>query len=348
MSRRDVGHPQAGDAERYLHRIARLWVRWGTHVTWAATRPPGAAAHEVIDGIEVLRSGEALGMYPRTVLRLLRRGERFDAVVDCTSRMAFAVAMISGRRLPVVQVVHDDSRPPAPAGRFSLTAALEGLLAGPLARWSRRDRAVAAPSASTRHELRRRRGFRGPIFVVPAGAPASTRPTGPPSPPARPAGGSSSPARPAAGPSSLTRPAAGPSEQGSPMPGERWERSARLLAGVVAHQLGGDRSRRRGRAERRYARSDLATLVRYPAGPVPVPGHRLRASDEVGVSGGTVSLLLNGCDEFDALGVLDRLGVEDALIRVATWEDLLAGPQGTSPVPPGLDSGRSFTGTSKG
>ncbi|MEU9886142.1 glycosyltransferase family 4 protein [Sphaerisporangium sp. NPDC051011] len=308
VSRRDVGHPQAGAAERYLHRIARLWVMWGTHVTWAATRPPGAAAHEVIDGIEVLRSGEALGMYPRTVLRLLRRGERFDAVVDCTSRMAFAVAMISGRRVPVVQVVHDDSRPPAPAGRFWPAAALEGFLAGPLARWSRRGRAVAAPSASFRHELRRRRGFRGPIFVVPAGA-----------------------------------------DQGSPEPGERWERSARLLAGVVAHQLGCDRSRRRGTPDRRYARSDLATLVRYTAGPVPAPGAELRASDEVGVCGGTVSLLLNGCDEYDALGVLDRLGVEDALIRVATWEDLLAGPQGPSAAAPsGPDSGRPFTGTSRG
>jgi hypothetical protein len=302
VSRRDTGHPDAEDTERYLHQIALRWVAWGTRVTWVVTRPPGAMAREVIAGIEVLRCGGPLGMYPRAALRLLWHRERFDAIVDCASRISFAVPMITGRRVPVVRVVHQ-VRQRASAERFSPAAALGRFLTGPLSRWSRGDRAVAALSASSRHELRRHLGFRGPIFVVPDGAPPALE------------------------------------------VGSRWARSARLLAGVVTYQLGAERSRRSGTTQRRYARSDIATVVRFPAGVVPVPGALLRATDEVSVADGTISVLLNGCDEFDALGVLDRLGVEDARIRLANWDDLLLGPSGRPSLTEESHLGRMAHGT---
>jgi hypothetical protein len=100
----------------------------------------------------------------------------------------------------------------------------------------------------------------------------------------------------------------------------RWERGARLLAGVVAAQLA---ARRR---ERRHARSDIATVARFRAGIVPDPAALLRSTDEVSIANGVVTVLLRGCDESDAAGVLARLGVQDAWLRLAEKDDLLLGP----------------------
>ncbi|MET1071181.1 MAG: glycosyltransferase family 4 protein [Umezawaea sp.] len=478
VSRWDVRHPSAGGAERYLHEIARRWVADGAEVTWVVTRPPGAAAREVVDGVEVLRSGGSWGMFPRTALKLLRRGARYDAVVDGTSRMCFAVSVITGRRVPVVQVVHGVPRL-APAQRFSPTSAVGRFLAGPLARWTRGDRAIAVPSVSSRHELRRHLGFRGPIFVVP---PGTTPERGRPERTAQPTIVVVAPLVPeqrldllltklapvvarvpglrveilGEGPelcrlrglagdvgvaasvtlhgrqsdevrqtwlrrawltlSTATADACGctvveAAAHGVPhvclaAPGVRdfvrdgrtgrvveaadrlgdtvegvladltdpalvartaeacrawadrfdWDRAARLLADVVTHQIGAVRSKHEGTAQRRYARSDIATLVRFPEGAAPGVAGLLRATDEVVVSDGEVGVLLNGCDEFDALGVLDRLGVPDARISLASRDDLLVGPlalptslTGESAPPTRSDSpAPSFTRTSRG
>lgn len=97
-------------------------------------------------------------------------------------------------------------------------------------------------------------------------------------------------------------------------------RGARLLAGVVAARL---TARRR---ERRHARSDIATVARFRAGIVSDPAALLRSTDEVSVEDGVVTVLLRGCDEYDAAGVLTRLGVPDASLRLAEKDDLLLGP----------------------
>nr|MDT0659134.1 glycosyltransferase family 4 protein [Micromonospora sp. DSM 115978] len=113
-----------------------------------------------------------------------------------------------------------------------------------------------------------------------------------------------------------------------------WERSAALLAGVVEHRI---RAIGSELARRRSARSDIATLVQLPEGSS-APVGALRPTDEVMVADGQVSLLLNGCDEFDARGVLARLGVTGALLRLAGHDDLLVGPH---PLPSAL-AGRTY------
>ena len=109
-----------------------------------------------------------------------------------------------------------------------------------------------------------------------------------------------------------------------------WDRSAELLAGVVVSEArrGHDRSpanARRG-ADRRFARSDIGATAAF-AGRAPA-GLRagLRATDEIVEVDGGVAVLLGGCDEADAAGVLRRLGVGAATIRLARAEDFLAGP----------------------
>lgn len=180
---RDVHHPQAGGAEQYMHEIARRWVAAGVRVTWYAARPEGLSRREVVDGIEVVRCGGELTLYPRVLARLARTRGRFDAIVDCQNGIPFFSPLVAGDR-PVLQVlhhVHQDqfaTRFPAPL------AALGRFLEGRAARRVYGERTVAAVSPSTRRELRRRLGLRGPVAIVPNGsaplpAPRAQRATAP-------------------------------------------------------------------------------------------------------------------------------------------------------------------------
>jgi len=165
---RDVRHPQAGGAEQYMHQIARRWVEAGVRVTWFCARPASLPAREVIDGIEIERFGGELSLYARAAARLARTRGRYDAVVDCQNGIPFFSPAVAGD-LPVIQVVHHVHQDQF-ATRFSAPiAALGRTLEGRVARRVYGPRTIAAVSPSTRQELRRRLGFRGPISVVPNG-----------------------------------------------------------------------------------------------------------------------------------------------------------------------------------
>ncbi len=166
---RDVQHPQAGGAEQYMHQIARRWVEVGASVTWLTSRGPGQYRRAVIDGIEVVRAGGALGVYPRTALALLRRFGRIDYVVDCQNGIPFFSPLFVERDVSVVQVVHHVHQDQF-AMRFGpVLAAVGRFLEGRGTRAIYKERPIAAVSPSTRQELRRRLRFRGPIHIVPNG-----------------------------------------------------------------------------------------------------------------------------------------------------------------------------------
>lgn len=118
-----------------------------------------------------------------------------------------------------------------------------------------------------------------------------------------------------------------------------WDRSADLLAGVVLEELNAAEARRRGMdRDRRSARSDMAVLAgfRTPQAPgITDVGEVLRWTDEVFDEGGRTSVVLRGCDEFDAPGVLARMGVQEMHLRHVDRRILLAGPA----APPVLDPG---------
>ena len=166
---RDIEHPQAGGAEQYMHQIARRWVEVGAHVTWLTARGPGQSRHAVIDGIEVVRSGGALSIYPLTALALLRRYGKIDYVVDCQNGIPFFSPLFVEREVPVVQVVHHVHQDQF-AMRFGpVLAAVGRFLEGRGTQAVYGARPIAAVSPSTRQELRRRLKFRGPIHIVPNG-----------------------------------------------------------------------------------------------------------------------------------------------------------------------------------
>ena len=154
---RDVQHPQAGGAEQYMHQIARRWVEVGARVTWLTARGPGQSPRAVIDGIEVVRAGGALGIYPRAALaaaapfrpdRLRRRlPERHPVLLAAVRR-----ARRAGRagRAP---------RAPGPVRACGSARCSPPWAASSRARGTRvvyKDAPIAAVSPSTRQELRRR------------------------------------------------------------------------------------------------------------------------------------------------------------------------------------------------
>ncbi|WP_298253439.1 glycosyltransferase family 4 protein [uncultured Arthrobacter sp.] len=166
---RDIRHAQAGGAEQYMHQIAVRWVKAGALVTWVTGRGAGQSARDVVDGIDVIRSGGALGLYPAAALWLLHSGRTFDGVIDCQNGIPFFSPLFLPQATPIVQVVHHVhqdqfdtrfSRPLARIGRF---------LEKDVARIVYGKRSIAAVSLSTRQELRRRLGYTNPIFVVPNG-----------------------------------------------------------------------------------------------------------------------------------------------------------------------------------
>jgi len=103
-----------------------------------------------------------------------------------------------------------------------------------------------------------------------------------------------------------------------------WERSAELLAGVVAAEVGARAFRRR--RDRRTVRSDMTTAVRFRI-PSDVPRPRARVTDQLTIDGEYGSALLHGCDEIDGEAVLLRWNVEPISVGLATETQLLTGVQ---------------------
>lgn len=168
---RDVRHSRAGGAEAYAHEIARRWVAAGAQVTWLTARDRGQSARETIDGIDVRRAGGPLSVYPRTALALRRLRRRTDAVLDCQNGVPFFSPLAAGRDMPVVQLVHHVHQDQFDSHFGRVGAAVGRFLEGPLARRVYAGRATVAVSVSTRQEIRRQLRVRGPVTVVPNGAP---------------------------------------------------------------------------------------------------------------------------------------------------------------------------------
>jgi glycosyltransferase involved in cell wall biosynthesis len=103
-----------------------------------------------------------------------------------------------------------------------------------------------------------------------------------------------------------------------------WDRSAELLAASVVSTMGreGVMSRRR----RRRSRSDMTTLAWFTHADPRFAVASLRITDEVHVRGTRIAAILRGCDDVDALALLERIGARDVTVRTARRHEVLAGP----------------------
>jgi glycosyltransferase involved in cell wall biosynthesis len=169
---RDPWHPQAGGAEQYAWAMARGLTRRGARVSYLTARAPGQAARDRRDGIDIIRRGGRLTVYPLVLARMARYRTSFDAVLDCQNGIPFFTPLVLPRNVPVLCIVHHvhdvqfGVHFPAPV------AAAGRLLEGPVARWCYRRHRCVAVSQSTATAMRSRLAWTGPIHIVPNGLPA--------------------------------------------------------------------------------------------------------------------------------------------------------------------------------
>ena len=176
---RDPWQPEAGGAEQYAWQMARGLAARGAVVRYLTARAPGQPRREQRDGIRIVRLGGRFTVYPLTAAWLLAHRRSFDAVLDCQNGIPFFTPCVLPRRVPVLCVVHHVHTAqflvhfPAPAARAGQ------FLEGPAARLAYRRHACVAVSPSTVTAMRERLRWRGPVYLIPNGAPEPAEPAGP-------------------------------------------------------------------------------------------------------------------------------------------------------------------------
>jgi len=124
---RDTGHPQGGGSETYLQRIGARLAAAGVEVTLRTARYPGAARREVVDGVQICRSGGRYSVYIWALLAMAAarlgigplRGVRPDVVVDTQNGLPFLARLIYGSRVAVL--VHHCHREQWPVAGWLLS-----------------------------------------------------------------------------------------------------------------------------------------------------------------------------------------------------------------------------------
>lgn len=146
---RDLGHPEGGGSERYVHRVAEGLAAAGLHVELFCAAHDGAPAEEVVRGVRLVRRGGRLGVYPRALLHVLRRRPRL--VVDVQNGLPFCSPLVT--RAPVVVLVHHVHREQWPIVFGRLGGAVGWWLESRLAPWVYRRCRYVTVSEATRTEL---------------------------------------------------------------------------------------------------------------------------------------------------------------------------------------------------
>lgn len=101
---RDQQHPDGGGSEVYVESVARELAARGHRVQVRCARYAGSARREVRDGVEIVRAGGRLTVYPRALWWVLTTGRRTDVVVDVINGLPFMSCL--ARRRGVVALVH--------------------------------------------------------------------------------------------------------------------------------------------------------------------------------------------------------------------------------------------------
>ena len=160
---RDIKHPRRGGAEVLTHGIFARLVERGHRVTWFASDFPGAARTERLDGIDIVRGGNAVTVRIQAA-RYYASAPRFDVVVDEINTLPFFSPLYT--RVPVVAFICQLAREvwfyEAPPVVAQIGYAIEPFYLRPY-----RTVPVMTISASSEESLRREMHFRGQMGVLP-------------------------------------------------------------------------------------------------------------------------------------------------------------------------------------
>ncbi|MEO3786548.1 glycosyltransferase family 4 protein [Actinocorallia sp. B10E7] len=168
---RDPWQRTAGGAELYAWQISEQLSRRGAQVTFVTSREAGQARREWRSGIEIVRMGGVYSRYPLVLSWLLRHRNSFDVAIDCMNGIPFFSPLALSRRTKIILLVHHVHSEQFFVYFGPLMAAFGRFLEGPVARRLYRDRQTVAVSPSTAQALRDQLGWRGPLYIVPNGAP---------------------------------------------------------------------------------------------------------------------------------------------------------------------------------
>ncbi len=103
---RDIENPEAGGAEVHLHEIFRRIVGMGHKVTLLSSKFPGSLPHKIVDGIEIIRTGNRLffNFFVPTKTRAMISAENYDIVIDDINKIPFYTPLYVRR--PILAIVH--------------------------------------------------------------------------------------------------------------------------------------------------------------------------------------------------------------------------------------------------
>lgn len=148
---RDMDHPEAGGAEKYLVTVAEGLAAKGHHVIFRTAGYPGARTRETLAGVHYIRKGGRLDIYARSVVAHLVRRYDVDIVVDVQNGVPYLSPLT--RRGPVVNLVHHVHKEQWPVLFGPRLSHAGWWLESRLAPLVYRRRPYVAVSESTRREL---------------------------------------------------------------------------------------------------------------------------------------------------------------------------------------------------
>jgi len=166
---RDPWHPSAGGAEQYAWQMAAGLLVRGARVWYLTARAPGQSRRERRNGVQIVRTGSRLSVYPRVLGWLAAHRRSFDVVIDCQNGIPFFTPWVLPRRVPVLCVMHHVHDAQFGVHFSPVMAAIGRFLEGPIARRTYQRHACVAVSQSTVTAMRERLNWTGPIHVIPNG-----------------------------------------------------------------------------------------------------------------------------------------------------------------------------------
>lgn len=99
---RDIKNPKAGGAEVLTHELAKGWVSAGHEVTYFSSSFKGAKEKEVIDGISIIRAGNAISVYWQAYIHYKNEFKgKFDLIIDEINTMPFFTCLYTKEKIVV-------------------------------------------------------------------------------------------------------------------------------------------------------------------------------------------------------------------------------------------------------
>ncbi|MDO5501546.1 MAG: glycosyltransferase family 4 protein [Actinomycetia bacterium] len=148
---RDMRHPEAGGAEKYLTMVASGLSARGHTVTVRTAAYPGSPAEETIDGVHYLRSGGRFDIYPRAIGAQFLRRHRPDVVVDVQNGVPYLSPLV--QQAPVINLVHHVHREQWPVALGPALSRVGWWLESQVAPRVYRSSTYVTVSDATRREL---------------------------------------------------------------------------------------------------------------------------------------------------------------------------------------------------